>query len=180
MKKLTSLLASLLIVFLVSMCSSPTDSDSEEEFEPYRVGTFLFTSPTKAKWTGSAKNKTKATSDTITVQSSDNKGIILTDREREREFFFIYIDSTVSDTVKIFRPHISYMDSERLLVGSHETSLNKDRFRLKIYMAYMCRYSRQLSDTLNVDYHDQSGEVTKTFQFYTDGFQEAVDDLVCN
>lgn len=75
MKNLLALFASLTIVILIASCSSNTGPDNGEQFEPYKIGSFLIVSEDSATFVGQSNPKLSS----ATMQEADS--LLITDPE---------------------------------------------------------------------------------------------------
>lgn len=190
MNTLKLLFVALFAVAFVA-CSNPTDS--EEEFEPYKNGTWLVTSPETAEWEGAQPSKQKSSissSDTIFVTQPEQQHLYVevdtADYADRGDFYVTFVDSSINksiyaDSVDSFQTYFPKVESSPMLVGGQRIKRTSTHMRVRLGSAYQCSSDKILPafvfELIKGDHID--GEIFRIYHFDIEGFSETVKDIAC-
>lgn len=181
-----SLLLALLVVGVVACSSNPTES--EEEFEPYKAGNWLVTSPESAEFIGSQSKENYATmaSDTVVIEEPGQRYLELVKDTIETEgrdaliFSFSFIDSTVTinDNPDIgsvrFRGTV---DASSIGTGSQKFNVGPERFRAELELSYFCGEDIPSNYNLALNLLNEESRMIRRYIIQSRGFEDVMIDF---
>lgn len=175
MRHLPSLLTAVLLIAVAYACSSPSGSDTDE-FEPYRVGSFMIVEPEKAEYVGLQKTA-KQKGDTTYVSSPDGNGLTLeNDTTETAQFYTIYVDSSI--TMNNFDGYyeIGYSNFDAFSTGGWRSTVSEDRMKIEIHSSFRNK-GNETDGTINITTFNDDSTHFKTIIIETNKMVDAVEDI---
>lgn len=185
----------LIILPLLFVFACGTDSNTEEEFEPYQIGTWLITSPETADWIGESSQSKAVQADTIHVTSPEDHNITIIEDTLQTNpaFDFVIIDSTLNTIDAnnfVNGPSIrlefdQYNSNFSLSPGGVHINGNSDRYRFELGYQYQCGDGFEDPEYFNLiiyEPEENSTEVKEVHYIYRlsmAGIKDTLEDLLC-
>jgi len=183
MKNLLNLTLALLTTVLIASCGS-TGPEPEQGFEPYRIGSFMITSETKANYTGVNRQKTmnKAGNDTVEITQPGDYSFSITDDnttetdENTYRIKFSFIDSTVRDRSDYYST--GFYSPERALNGvGRRVSISSERLKAQFDIVVNCTVYSKLDNIPYVYFKTfyNNKEEGVIYRIHVDSIKETID-----
>lgn len=178
----------LILILPILLLSCGTDSEPEDVFEPYQIGTWLVTSPETADWIGeNQQNKSK--SDTLIVNNPGDHNMTI-DRDTTQTkgaFSLVIIDSTVNTHTYENPTRIEgqFEDSGEftfsLSQGGSHVSRNEDRMRAELGFFYQCGNGYIDPEYFHIVTRDLDDYtiIHSVIKVAVSGMKQTLDDTVC-
>lgn len=169
MKYLNYLFVLIISVLLLSGCGILGDdgSDTEKEFEPYKIGSFKITSPVNASYTGitSSKKLLSKIADTDTLVVTEPSGFSF-EIWKDSTFFqdeavaFRYTDSTKAIAGKLGLIVERWSEDLRTPLAKRSLSSGNGIYTIEGYFGSPCEW--RVEDDIYMEYYEEKSNVNNT------------------